>query len=150
MAPSRNHIALGRLLVILASAISLLIIGVSCQGESDAPGALDGPVASVSAAASVATAQLYSNPQYQSPVRGDPGDVLLIPGTNFLPPGTTWSAVVYQALTDTTLAPVHPASIPTGQTATLGVIRSLAVDIYGSHLGLVEARQHVDRLQVEA
>src|SRR6185437_282113 len=75
--------------------------------------------------------RLYSvlanqNRATEGPVRGDPGDVLLLPGTGFTVP--RGDLVVYAAIADTTQPPVRPASIPTRQTATLGVITPLAVD----------------------
>ncbi len=51
---------------------------------------------------------LYHNPQYQSPVRGDPGDVLLIPGVDFTPQ----TLVVYQGISDTTQPLVQPGTLP--------------------------------------
>jgi hypothetical protein len=63
------------------------------------------------------TPVLYSSPAYESPVRGDPDDLLLISGSGLSAADT----VVYQALGDTTQTAVHPASIPASSTATLGV-----------------------------
>lgn len=60
---------------------------------------------------------LYALPDYQSPVRGDPDDLLLIPGYGF----TRDDIVVYQALADTTRVPAPPASIPNVSSATAGV-----------------------------
>jgi hypothetical protein len=59
---------------------------------------------------------LYSASQYESPVRGDPDDLLLIAGNGLAATNT----VVYQAVGTTTQAPVHPASVPTTNTASLG------------------------------
>jgi hypothetical protein len=70
---------------------------------------------------------LYTNPLYESPVRGDPGDVLLIAGTNF----ATGAVVVYQAVADTTAALSSPSTIPTGQSATLGSIAPLSIGTNG-------------------
>lgn len=60
---------------------------------------------------------LFSQPAYQSPVRGDPGDLLMLAGDGFASTNT----VVYQALTDTTQPPGPPSSIPTTTDATSGV-----------------------------
>lgn len=60
---------------------------------------------------------LYSTGAYQSPVRADPDDLLLIPGYGFSP----GDAVVYQALADTTAHFQHPASVPTTSSSTLGI-----------------------------
>ena len=64
-----------------------------------------------------ATPSVYAQPAYESPVRGDPDDLLLIPGYGLAATDT----VVYEALADTTQPPVHPSSIPRTSTATLGV-----------------------------
>jgi hypothetical protein len=48
---------------------------------------------------------LYRDPQHGSPVRGDPGDLLLISGFNFSPS----AYVIYQAIADTTQR-LSPAS----------------------------------------
>ena len=60
---------------------------------------------------------LFSQSAYESPVRGDPGDLLMLPGAGFA--GT--DTVVYQAVTDTTQPLTPPASIPTQSTANIGV-----------------------------
>jgi hypothetical protein len=51
---------------------------------------------------------VYSRPNYQSPVHGDPDDLLLIPGDGFAADDT----VVYSALDDTTQRPSPPESVP--------------------------------------
>ncbi len=60
---------------------------------------------------------LYSQPAYESPVRGDPDDLLLLAGFGLSASDT----VVYRAVSNTTQLPVHPASVPTNSTATEGV-----------------------------
>jgi hypothetical protein len=61
---------------------------------------------------------LYTQPAYESPVRGDPDDLLLISGNGLAATDT----VVYQALGDTTQIAPHPASVPSSSTAALGVV----------------------------
>jgi hypothetical protein len=60
---------------------------------------------------------LYSAAQYESPVRGDPDDLLLIAGSGLA--GT--DEVVYKAVSNTTQAPAQPTSVPGLNTALLGV-----------------------------
>ncbi|MDP9119868.1 MAG: hypothetical protein M3O15_00600 [Acidobacteriota bacterium] len=88
-------------------------------------------VGSHGAPLSVAPA-LYSDPMRESPSRGDPGDVLLIPGWGFkLTPGAISVRVVYQRVDVTTepLAPVPmPSAVPSVQTPQLGTIVPLSVD----------------------
>jgi hypothetical protein len=62
-------------------------------------------------------ATLFSQMANESPVRGEPGDLLLLAGTGFAATDT----VVYAALSDTTQALTHPASVPPTSTATSGV-----------------------------
>ena len=50
----------------------------------------------------------YSRPNFQSPVHGDPDDLLLIPGDGF----SADDVVVYRAIEDTTQNPSQPESIP--------------------------------------
>ena len=64
-----------------------------------------------------AAAVLYSQPAYQSPVRGEPDDLLLLPGSGF----ASGDVVVYQAITDTTPPLLTPKSIPNVSNATQGV-----------------------------
>src|SRR5262245_50572077 len=59
---------------------------------------------------------LYSQPAYESPVRGDPDDLLLLPGHGF----SATDTVVYLAITDTTQLPAHP-SVPARSTAKKGI-----------------------------
>ena len=70
-----------------------------------------------SAPARGATPAVYAQPACESPVRGDPDDLLLIPGYGL----DATDTVVYEALADTTQPPVQPSSIPQISTATLGV-----------------------------
>jgi len=60
---------------------------------------------------------LFSQPAYQSPVRGDPGDLLMLAGGGVAATDT----VVYVSLSDTTSALTHPTSVPTNATAATGV-----------------------------
>lgn len=60
---------------------------------------------------------LYSQPAYESPVRADPDDLLLLPGYGLASSDT----IVYEAISDTTQAPQQPSSIPTATTAVAGV-----------------------------
>jgi len=61
---------------------------------------------------------LYSNPAYESPVREDADELLLLPGYGFV----TSDRVVYSLVTNTTVPPIPPAigSVPTMSTADLG------------------------------
>ncbi len=68
---------------------------------------------------------LYANPRYESPVRGDPGDVLLLAGSHF---DLTTTLVVYQAISDTTQPLLAPSTLPAAQTATEGNITPLSRD----------------------
>jgi hypothetical protein len=69
------------------------------------------------APASATPPSVYSRPNYQSPVQGDPDDLLLIPGEGFAPD----DIVVYRALNDTTQRPSPPQSIPTHSDAHDGI-----------------------------
>ena len=60
---------------------------------------------------------LYTQSAYESPVRGDPDDLLLLSGNGLSGADT----VVYQAITNSASPPAHPASIPLQTTATQGV-----------------------------
>jgi hypothetical protein len=74
-------------------------------------------VVSLAAPCWSAAPTIYSNAAYQSPVRADPDDLLLLPGYGF-----AWGdTVVYQALADTTQSPRPPPSIPLKSTAESGV-----------------------------
>jgi hypothetical protein len=71
-------------------------------------------------ASGVATATpptIFSQANFESPVRADPGDLLLLPGDGF----SATDVVVYQSVSDTTQPLVAPTSIPTTNTATSGV-----------------------------
>jgi hypothetical protein len=61
---------------------------------------------------------LYSAPAYESPVRGDPDDLLLISGSGLSAADT----VVYAAVANTTAPPTPPASMPTSSNGTQGVL----------------------------
>ena len=70
----------------------------------------------VTATASAAPAQVFKDPFRQSPVRGAPGDLLLIAGNGF----AAGDRVAYQKLTDTNSVPAPPTTIPSPNTATSG------------------------------
>lgn len=60
---------------------------------------------------------LYSAAAYQSPVRGDPGDLLLVPGYGF----AGGDAVVYEAISDTTKPLAPPRNVPVSSSGELGL-----------------------------
>ncbi len=60
---------------------------------------------------------LYSRAAYESPVRGDPDDLLLLPGYGLGANDT----VVYEAIGDTTQPPAQPPCIPPSSTESQGV-----------------------------
>jgi hypothetical protein len=67
---------------------------------------------------------LFTQPAYESPVRGAPGDLLLLAGYAF----STTDTVVYQQISDTTRTLAPPAQVPhetTGACGTLTVVSSL-------------------------
>jgi hypothetical protein len=69
---------------------------------------------------------LFSDPAHESPVRGTPGDLLLLAGSDF----STTDTVVYQQVTDTTQPPTPPLQPPGETTAgsgTLTLVSSLDV-----------------------
>ncbi len=61
--------------------------------------------------------ELYSQPFHQSPVRGEPDDLLMIPGHGF----ADGAIVVYRRLIDTTLPLLPPSVVPSVSTADEGV-----------------------------
>ncbi len=65
-----------------------------------------------------AAAVIYSQPAYESPLRGNPDDLLLLPGYGF----AATDKVVYQALTNTTQPLTPPTSVPTNSIANSGVV----------------------------
>ena len=67
--------------------------------------------------ASAASPALYSRAAYESPVRGDPDDLLLLPGYGLGASDT----VVYEAVSDTTQPPAQPSCIPPSSTESQGV-----------------------------
>lgn len=67
--------------------------------------------------ANAAPAQLYANPFRQSPVRGEPGDLLMIAGSGF----SAGDTIVYRRIWDTTQPLVHPPAIPQFSNANWGV-----------------------------
>src|SRR5579863_168458 len=60
---------------------------------------------------------LYHQPAYESPIRGEPDDLLLIPGFGF----SADDQVVYQAFDGGRDELPHPSQIPAQSTATLGI-----------------------------
>ena len=60
---------------------------------------------------------IFSQPAYQSPVRGDPGDLLILPGDGFSANDTA----VYQAVGNTPQPPAPPAALPTQSDAGSGI-----------------------------
>jgi len=60
---------------------------------------------------------LYRQPAYESPVRAEPDDLMLLAGDGFAATDT----VVYQALANTTLPLNAPASVPLTSSSTTGV-----------------------------
>lgn len=66
---------------------------------------------------------IFSQPAYESPVRGDPGDLLMLPGDGF----AATDMVAYQALTDTTQTLNAPAEIPTTSDTNTGVAPTVSV-----------------------
>ena len=60
--------------------------------------------------------ELLRTPGYQSPVRGEPGDLLLITGAGF----HSTDRVVYEAIEATDAAGMHPAAVPGHNTANRG------------------------------
>lgn len=69
------------------------------------------------AAAAPAAPRVYGLPAYQSPVRGEPDDLLLLPGYGFAADDT----VVYAALADTGAPLTPPAAVPVRSDARAGV-----------------------------
>lgn len=74
-------------------------------------------VGASSAAAWATPPTLFSQPAYESPVRADPDDLLVLGGSGFASTDT----VVYQSISNTTSLPAAPTSVPPTSTATLGV-----------------------------
>lgn len=75
---------------------------------------------------SAAPPVIFSQPAYQSPVRGDPGDLLILPGDGF----SATDTAIYQAVGNTTQLPAPPAVLPVqpdGGSGVAPVISSLDV-----------------------
>ena len=66
---------------------------------------------------------LYSQPAYESPVRGDADDLLLLPGFGL----DAGDIVVFRAVSDSTRRPVHPAQVPTSSTTMQGTLNLVSV-----------------------
>ena len=60
---------------------------------------------------------LLSQPEYESPVRADPDDLLLLAGTGF----SASDVVVYQSISNTTANLSSPAEVPRESSASLGI-----------------------------
>jgi hypothetical protein len=82
-------------------------------------------IAGIVVPAMAAPPLLYKAPFHQSPVRGEPHDLLMLAGSGF----GEGDIVVYQRLFDTTLPLVHPGLVPPVNTANEGVA---AVVSYGN------------------
>ncbi|MDR3416929.1 MAG: hypothetical protein P4L83_12150 [Nevskia sp.] len=65
-----------------------------------------------------AAPRLYSQPAYQSPVRAEPDDLLLLPGDGL----ADGDSVVYQILPDTTRVPPPPDRVPDTSDAASGLV----------------------------
>ena len=61
---------------------------------------------------------LYGQPAYESPVRGDPDDLLLLSGSGLSGADT----IVYEAVANTTSLPPTPSSVPLHNLATQGTL----------------------------
>src|ERR1700690_2362057 len=69
---------------------------------------------------------IYSSPAYQSPVRADPDDLLLLPGYGL----SSTDRVVYLAIPTTTGKMEHPAAAPEQSTESAGIAElATAVDV---------------------
>lgn len=60
---------------------------------------------------------IYSQPAHQSPVRGEPDDLLLLPGHGFAANDT----VVYRQIDSSDISPTPPATLPASSTADSGL-----------------------------
>src|ERR1700694_5865143 len=67
---------------------------------------------------SAAAPTLYRQPAYESPVRGEPDDLLLIAGYGF----AADDRVVFQSVGAATESLQHPDTVPTASTAELGIV----------------------------
>ncbi len=66
--------------------------------------------------------RLYADPAHESPVYGDPDDLLLLAGSGL----SAQDAIVYSALTDTTEPPMTPEAVPTSTTAQSGTAQAVS------------------------
>src|ERR1035441_4217012 len=73
-------------------------------------------LACLSTAAMAAPPQLYRQAAYEGPVRGDPDDLLMLPGYGF----AADDLVVYQAIANTTKVLIAPRQLPAHSTAESG------------------------------
>jgi hypothetical protein len=104
--------------------LSFVFLSIGAAGGVGCGAAPDGARVAARAVGAAPAPVLYQDPLHESPVRADPGDVLLVPGTGFTPQ----SLVVYQAVADTTAALAPPAILPTGAGADSGVVTPFARD----------------------
>jgi hypothetical protein len=70
----------------------------------------------ITVSATSAPPQLYGQKAFESPVHGDPDDLLLLAGYGFAAGDT----VIYRAIRDSSSAPVTPHDLPTGSTPESG------------------------------
>ena len=75
--------------------------------------------------ASSAPPQLYRQPANESPVRGDPDDLLFLGGYGF----SANDIVVYREIENTTISPAQPARVPTRSTPETGVVEIVRVNL---------------------
>lgn len=85
---------------------------------------------------------ILSQPAYQGPVRGDPGDLLMLPGDGF----SATDIVVYRAAGDTTQPLTPPSAIPTQSDANTGIAPVIsALDAPHSLTVLLPAAMQTDQ-----
>ena len=95
-----------------------------------------------SPSSSATPAVIFSQSAYQSPLRGDPGDLLILAGDGFA--GT--DTVVYQAVPNTTQVPAAPSGIPAQSNAGTGVAPIIsALDVPHSLTVLLPAVMQTDQ-----
>jgi hypothetical protein len=75
--------------------------------------------------ASSAPPQLYRQPANESPVRGDPDDLLLLAGYGF----SADDVVVYRSVSDTTKPLAHPAQLPSQSTVESGTAAIVSANL---------------------
>ena len=88
---------------------------------------------------------IFSQAAYQSPVRGDPGDLLILAGDGF----SATDTVVYQAIGNTTQTPAAPSAIPIQSDANAGVAPVISsLDVPHSLTVLLPAALETDQSYV--